>query len=229
MASTMAQALAVMHDDEKEISHAEQISNRGDPESPSQSSGNSQTGIDKKEEHPRDPFADEDDSSVVCGDIKFRSLEWWQCGMVMIAETISLGILSLPSVLSTVGLIPGFILILGMGVFATYSGYVIGQFKERYSNVHSMGDAFEILCKPLGFPMVGKEIGGAAQTAFLIFAMGSHILTWIICMNTLTGNATCNIVWGFVALVLFWLFDLPRTLKNMSYWSIACKQILFPK
>jgi amino acid permease len=50
----------------------------------------------------------------------------------MIAETISLGILSLPSVLATVGLVPGFLLILGLGVIATYSGYVIGQFKERY-------------------------------------------------------------------------------------------------
>lgn len=51
---------------------------------------------------------------------------------VMIAETISLGILSLPSVLATVGLVPGFLLILGLGIIATYSGYVIGQFKERY-------------------------------------------------------------------------------------------------
>jgi amino acid permease len=50
----------------------------------------------------------------------------------MIAETISLGILSLPSVLATVGLVPGFLLIFGLGVIATYSGYVIGQFKERY-------------------------------------------------------------------------------------------------
>jgi amino acid permease len=50
----------------------------------------------------------------------------------MIAETISLGILSLPSVLATVGLVPGFLLILGLGVIATYTGYVIGQFKERY-------------------------------------------------------------------------------------------------
>jgi hypothetical protein len=50
----------------------------------------------------------------------------------MIAETISLGILSLPSVLATVGLVPGFLLIFGLGIIATYSGYVIGQFKERY-------------------------------------------------------------------------------------------------
>lgn len=46
--------------------------------------------------------------------------------MIMIAETISLGILSLPSVLAKVGMIGGAILVIGLGIIATYSGYVIG-------------------------------------------------------------------------------------------------------
>jgi hypothetical protein len=165
---------------------------------------------------------DEDEASVAVGDIQFKNLTWWQCGFIMIAETVSLGILSLPSVLAVVGLIPGFIMIVGLGIFASYSGYAIGQFKERYPRVHSMADAFEIFCTPIGCPKFGKELGGAAQTLMLVFSMASHILTWVICFDTITGHATCNIVWGVVALVVFWLFDLPRTLKNISYWSIAC-------
>ena len=222
----MAKTSAAMRDEEK--AQGEHILSEGVFEDPPQSSSNSQETLNKKDERsPRDPFADED-ASVSEGDIQFRSLKWWQCSMVMIAETISLGILSLPSVLATVGLVPGFILILGLGAFASYSGYVIGQFKERYPHVHSMADAFEILCKPLGFPRVGKEIGGAGQVGFLIFSMGSHILTWIICFNTITDHATCNIVWGVSALIVFWLFDLPRTLKNMSHWSIACEYLPWP-
>jgi amino acid permease len=42
----------------------------------------------------------------------------------MIAETISLGILSLPSVLARIGLVPGLILIVGLGIVATYTGWV---------------------------------------------------------------------------------------------------------
>lgn len=49
-----------------------------------------------------------------------------QCAMIMIAETISLGVLSLPSVLAEVGMVGGAILIVGLGAVATYSGYVIG-------------------------------------------------------------------------------------------------------
>ena len=89
-----------------------------------------------------------------------------------------------------------------------------------------MADAFEILFEPLGIPRVGREFGGAAQTIFLIFSMASHILTWTICFSTVTNHATCNIVWGVVALILFWIIDLPRTLRNVSWFSIACKQVM---
>ena len=62
------------------------------------------------------------------------NLEGWNADLrsVMIAETISLGILSLPSVLATMGMAPGAIMILGLGVVATYSSYVIGQFKVAH-------------------------------------------------------------------------------------------------
>ena len=80
-----------------------------------------------------------------------------------------------------------------------------------------MGDAFEVLLGP-----VGREFGAAAQTIFLIFSMGSHILTFTIAFNTMTNHATCTIVWGVIGLVIFFLLSLPRTMKNVAYLSIAC-------
>jgi hypothetical protein len=82
----------------------------------------------------------------------------------MIAETISLGILSLPSVLATIGLVPGIVLIVTMGLLATYTGYVLGQYKAAYPRVHNLADALEVMWGPFG-----REFGGAAQTIFLIF------------------------------------------------------------
>lgn len=51
--------------------------------------------------HLADPFGDEE-----LAEVKYRTLQWWQCGMIMIAETISLGILSLPSAMAVTGLVP---------------------------------------------------------------------------------------------------------------------------
>ena len=134
----------------------------------------------------------------------------------MIAETISLGILSLPKVLATIGLVPGVILILGLGIIATYTGYVLGQFKLRYPHVHNMADAGEVL---LG--AAGREIFGIAQILFLLFVMGSHILTFSIMLNTVSNHGTCTIVFGIVGMAISLICTLPRTLKRVSYLSIA--------
>ncbi|KAE8375604.1 transmembrane amino acid transporter protein-domain-containing protein [Aspergillus bertholletiae] len=136
--------------------------------------------------------------------------------MIMIAETISLGILSLPSAMAALGLVPAVILIIGLGLVATYTGYVLGQFKLRYPHVHSMADAGEIL---LG--RFGREFLGTAQLVFLVFIMGSHILTFTVMLNTLTEHGTCSIVFGVVGLVLSFIFTIPRTLKKVSWLSIS--------
>ncbi|KAI7157232.1 amino acid transporter [Hortaea werneckii] len=158
-----------------------------------------------------DPFGDEEGAEV-----KYRTLEWWQAALIMIAETISLGILSLPSVLATIGLVAGIILIIGLGLLATYTGYTISQFKAAYPHVHNMADVGEVMMGPFG-----REVFGAAQTIFLIFVMGSHLLTFTIAMNAITSHATCTIVWGVVGLVIFIILTIPRTLRKVSYLSIA--------
>ncbi|KAJ5126064.1 hypothetical protein N7526_008241 [Penicillium atrosanguineum] len=163
-----------------------------------------------------DPFGDEEFAEV-----KYRTLYWWQCGMIMIAETISLGILSLPSAVATLGLVAAVILIAGLGLLATYTGYVIGQFKLRYPHVHSMGDAGEIMFGTFGWGRFGREFLGTAQLLFLVFIMGSHILTFTVMMNTLTDHGTCSIVFGVVGLIISFIFALPRTLRKVSWFSFA--------
>ena len=110
----------------------------------------------------------------------------------------------------------GILLILGLGILATYTGFVIGQFKLRYPHVHNMADAGEVMAGS-----IGREIFGAAQMLFLVFVMGSHVLTFSIMLNTITNHGTCTIVFGFVGLLLSLICTLPRTLLNVSYMAIA--------
>lgn len=134
----------------------------------------------------------------------------------MIAETISLGILSLPYSVAQLGLIPGILFILLLGLLATYSGYVIGQFKLRHPQVHSMADAGYIL-----FGTIGYHVFCWAALLSLIFIMAAHILTFAVAMNILTSHGACTILWAVVGFSISVLLTLPRTLKNVSYFSIA--------
>ena len=74
-----------------------------------------------------------------------------------------------------------------------------------------MHDAGRVLFRPLGpkWEVFGKEFLGAAQVIFLVFTMASHILTWTICLDTVSSHATCAIVWAVIGLILLWLIDLP--------------------
>ena len=51
-----------------------------------------------------DPLAEE----LIPGQdhVHYKTLSWWHCGILMIAECVSLGILSLPAALATLGLLP---------------------------------------------------------------------------------------------------------------------------
>ncbi|KAL4956121.1 transmembrane amino acid transporter protein-domain-containing protein [Aspergillus filifer] len=159
----------------------------------------------------QDVFGDEEHAEV-----KYKVLTWWQCGLLMVAETISLGILSIPKAIAGLGLAPAIVILLTMGLVASYTGYVIGQFKWRYPHVVSMADAGEVL-----MGRFGREILFTGQMLFLIFLMASHILTFTVAMNTLTDYGTCSLVFGVVGLVVSLVFSLPRTMKNMSWLSLA--------
>ncbi|KAG4035744.1 hypothetical protein MFRU_001g05120 [Monilinia fructicola] len=157
-----------------------------------------------------DAFGNEEGAEV-----QYKTMTWWQGSLVMIAENISLGILSLPAVLAKCGLIGGLIAIIGLGVFSTYSGYVLWQFKMRFPQITNYADIGGVLLGPWG-----REIFGVAYVIYCIFCMASHILTFTIAMNVLTNHASCTIVWGVVGLAVFTFLSLNRTLKNVSFLSI---------
>ncbi|KAI9374411.1 transmembrane amino acid transporter protein-domain-containing protein [Aspergillus egyptiacus] len=168
---------------------------------------------DEKKEVPyaQDAFGDEENAEV-----KYKVLKWWQCGLLMVAETVSLGVLSLPAAVAGLGLVPAVIILVLLGLFATYTGFVIGQFKMRYPHVTNFADAGGVLLGRFGY-----EFMGIAQMLFFIFVMASHLVTFTVAMNTLTNHGTCSIVFGIVGMVVSFILCLPRTLEKMSWLSLV--------
>ena len=139
----------------------------------------------------------------------------------MVAETVSLGVLSLPAAVAGLGLAPAIVILLSLGAVASYTGYVIGQFKWRYPHISSVADAGEVL-----MGRFGRELLFTGQMLFLIFLMASHLLTFTLALSTISSHATCSIVFGVVGLVVSLLISLPRTLEKMSWLSMACESCL---
>jgi hypothetical protein len=110
------------------------------------------------------------------------------------------------------------ILLIGLGLLSTYTGYVMGQMKLRYPQITTMADAGEVLAGKWG-----REFIGACYIIFLIFIMSSHLLTFTVAMNAITDHGTCSIVFGIVGMIISFFCSLPRTLVNMSWLSLVCK------
>ncbi|CAI7609789.1 unnamed protein product [Penicillium bialowiezense] len=162
-------------------------------------------------QYKQDAFGDEEFAEV-----KYKVLKWWQCGLLMVAETVSLGVLSLPAAVAGLGLVPAILVLLFLGCLATYTGYVIGQMKLKYPHISTMADAGEVIGGKWG-----RELVGGAWIIFFIFIMSSHLLTFTVAMNTITDHGTCSVVFGIVGMVVSFVLSLPRTLVKMSWLSLV--------
>lgn len=133
----------------------------------------------------------------------------------MIAEIVSNGMLSLPSSLAVVGLVPGLILIVFLGVFATYTSWLLVKFKLRHPEVHNMGDAGMILFGPLG-----REVLSAGTVIFAVFATGGQLLAGQIALAQLSGNKLCLMLYTGIFAVPTLICSFPRTLDKLSWISV---------
>ncbi len=87
----------------------------------------SETSPHDEEDHAVDVFGHEEDHQI-----QYKTLSWPLVAVLMIAEIVSNGMLSLPSSLAVVGLVPGIIVIVFLGVFGLFTAWVLIQFKLRH-------------------------------------------------------------------------------------------------
>jgi amino acid permease len=133
----------------------------------------------------------------------------------MIAEIVSNGMLSLPSSLAVVGLVPGTIIIAFLGIFATFTSWILIQFKLRHPEVHSMGDAGYILFGP-----IGREVLASGTIIFAVFATGGQLLAGQIALAALSDNKLCLMLYTGIFTIPTLLCSLPRTLDRLSWLSV---------
>lgn len=96
---------------------------------------------------------------VVCmtDTLSLHQLGWIGGAGLMTKSSIGLGVLSIPTVFDTLGLIPGIICLIAVGTIITWSGYVVGVFKLRHPEVYGIDDAGYLM-----FGRWGREVFGAA-------------------------------------------------------------------
>ncbi|KAB8204818.1 transmembrane amino acid transporter protein-domain-containing protein [Aspergillus parasiticus] len=127
-----------------------------------------------------------------------------------------LGVLSIPQILDSLGLIPGIICLLAVAIITTWSNYVIGTFKLRHPEVYANDDAGKLL-----FGRGGREVLVVAVCIYWIFCSGSGLLSTSIGLNAVSAHGTCTAVFVAVAAIASFGLASIRTLGKMKWAAWA--------
>ncbi|WVW84350.1 hypothetical protein I302_106384 [Kwoniella bestiolae CBS 10118] len=143
----------------------------------------------------------------------YRNVGWLGTAVLMTKTQIGLGVLGIPYVLHTLGLVPGIICLLAVASITTWSDYVVGTFKLKHPEVYGVDDVGFLLIRDA----VGREIIGAAFWLFMTFVTGSGLLGISIGLNAISEHGTCTAVFVVVAAVVTFCLASVQTLGKISW------------
>ena len=143
---------------------------------------------------------------------KFRRLGWQRLTICLIVEAIALGSLSVPSAFATLGMVPGVIMCVGLGLVAIYTSYVIGQVKLKYPQVDDYAEAVKLIWGRFGYYLTATMF-----VLFLVLLVGSHALTGTIAWIRLVDDPTlCALIFSVVSAIILFVVALPPTFHDFA-------------
>lgn len=145
----------------------------------------------------------------------YRTMGRWDTILVLITNQVGLGILSLPRVLHILGIVPGVIAIIGLGIVSTYTAYELLQFYRRHPHCVNMADMARVVG---GLPF--EIILGIGLFINIILTCGSVTVTISVALNTITNHGMCTVGFAGIAALVCWALCLPRTFKFVSQVGI---------
>ncbi|KAM0787036.1 hypothetical protein ACM66B_006302 [Microbotryomycetes sp. NB124-2] len=141
----------------------------------------------------------------------FTNVGWIRASVLLMKAQIGLGVLGIPQVFSTVGLVPGIILIVVIAIMTTFSSVIIGQWKVNHPATHSIADVGKTM-----FGGVGREVLGGIYWLYMTCISGSGMLSIAIAFNTFSEHGACTVVFVVVAAILVFIFSSIRTLDRVT-------------
>jgi len=156
-------------------------------------------------------------NDAVFGDItedgpNYRAVGWKGTCVLMLKTQIGLGVLSIPQVFDSLGLIPGVICLLVISAMTMWSNYIVGVFKLRHPDVYGIDDVGRKL-----FGRIGYELFGIIFALYWIFVAGSGMLGISTALNALSSHGACTAVFVAVAAIIGFGLGSIQTLGRISW------------
>ncbi|PWN97871.1 putative amino acid transporter [Tilletiopsis washingtonensis] len=144
--------------------------------------------------------------------LQFSRLSWQRLTICLLVEAVALGALSQPATFSTLGMVPGIILTVGIGMLATQASLYLGEVCIRFPGT----DHYDKVAELLG-GRIAREICAVCFVLQLLLVVGSHVLTGTELLNALSDNAVCSVAFGVVSAVILYLLAIPPSFHDIAW------------
>lgn len=141
----------------------------------------------------------------------FQKMSWQRLAVCLICEAIALGVLSLPKAFATLGMFPGIVSTVIVGIMTTYTALIVGEMKCRYPQISTYPDLAKMM-----FGKIGYVIVAIMMTGLLVLSTGSHVLTGIMAFQAFSSHSICSVYFGLLSAFLLFVFGLPKTFHRMA-------------
>ncbi|RFU26982.1 hypothetical protein B7463_g9346, partial [Scytalidium lignicola] len=125
--------------------------------------------------------------------VKFRTVSWQRATVLFLKIQFAMSILSVPGALATLGAVGGALSIVGWGVLNTYTAVLLGDFRNRHPECHTLADMCGLLWGRIGKELVSLQI---IVAQLLITAAG--IVACSTAFNALSEHGACTVLFSFV-------------------------------
>ncbi|KIW18344.1 hypothetical protein PV08_02632 [Exophiala spinifera] len=154
----------------------------------------------------REIFHDENEG------VKFRTVSWQRAAIIFLKIQFAMSILAVPGALATLGAVGGALSIVGWEVLNTYTAVVLGDFRNRHPECHTLAD----MCGHI-WGRMGKELVSLQILVAQVLITAAGIVSCSTAFNALSEHGACTVVFSFVSAVLITMFSSVRTFSRLGW------------
>ncbi|KAI8212629.1 hypothetical protein K4K52_007579 [Colletotrichum sp. SAR 10_76] len=178
-----------------------------DKVSPHVSDGQADVASTKGEiEETHDVFRQTEDG------VQFRTVSWQRATIIFCKIQFAMSILSVPGAFATLGAVPGAVSLVGWHALNTYTAVILGEFRNRHPECHTLADMCGRLWSRPGRELVGLQI---LVAQVLISAAG--IVSISTAFNAVSSHGTCTVVFTLLGAILITAFSSVRTFSKLGW------------
>ncbi|OJJ43491.1 hypothetical protein ASPZODRAFT_28170 [Penicilliopsis zonata CBS 506.65] len=142
----------------------------------------------------------------------FRAVSWQRATIIFLKIQFAMSILSVPESLATLGAVGGALSIVGWEVLNTYTAVILGEFRNRHPECHTLSDMCGVV-----LPRVGRELVGIQILVAQVIITAAGIVSISTAFNALSHHSTCTVAFNAIAAILITRFSSIRTLAHLGW------------